>query len=86
MHFDITNDTNSISSITNTENNNNNNKKKQSKVTNLKRSNHVFLKSISGATSTTLRSYVIPTVEIEPEVIVIHCDTNMWHCGTGNFL
>ena len=52
-------------------------KKEQSKVTNLKRSDHVFVKSISGATSRTLRNYVIPTVEIEPEVIVIHCDTNM---------
>lgn len=41
----------------------------QSKVTNLNWSNNVIVKSVS-------RSYFIPTVEIEPEVIVNLYDTN----------
>lgn len=48
----------------------------QSKVTNLNWSNNVIVKSVSRAKSKTLRSYFIPTVEIQPEVIVNLYDTN----------
>ena len=51
-------------------------KKEPTQGNQFKKGDNVFAKSISGATSGILRSYVIPTVEIEPEFIVIHCDTN----------
>ena len=37
---------------------------------------YVFVKSISGAKTKCMKSYTIPTVEFEPDVIVIHCGTN----------
>ena len=36
----------------------------------------VFLKSISGAKTKCRKSYIIPTVELQLEVIVLHHDTN----------
>ena len=38
--------------------------------------NNVFVKSISGAKTKCMKSYIIPTVELEPDAIVIHCSTN----------
>ena len=37
---------------------------------------NVFVKSISGAKTKCMKSYLIPTVELEPDAIVIHCGTN----------
>ena len=37
---------------------------------------NVFVKSISGAKTKCMKSYIIPTVELEPDAIVIHCGTN----------
>ena len=37
---------------------------------------NVFVKSISGAKPKCLKSYIIPTVELEPDAIVIDCGTN----------
>ena len=37
---------------------------------------NVFIKSISGAKTKCMKSYIVPTVELEPDAIVIHCDTN----------
>ena len=37
---------------------------------------NVFVKSISGAKTKCMKSYIIATVEIEPDAIVIHCGTN----------
>ena len=37
---------------------------------------NVFVKPISGAKTKCMKSYIIPTVELEPDAIVIHCDTN----------
>ena len=36
----------------------------------------IFAKSISGAKTKCMKSYIISTVELEPNVIVIHCATN----------
>ena len=36
----------------------------------------IFAKSISGAKTKCMKSYIIPTVELEPNVIVIHCAAN----------
>ena len=38
--------------------------------------NCVFVKSILGAKTKCMKSYIIPTAEFEPEVIVLHCGTN----------
>ena len=37
---------------------------------------NVFLKSISGAKTKCMKNYIIPTVELEPDAIVINCGTN----------
>ena len=37
---------------------------------------NVFAKSISGAKTKCMKSYIIPTEELEPDAIVIHCGTN----------
>ena len=37
---------------------------------------NVFVKSISVAKTKYMKSYIIPTVELEPDVAVIHCGTN----------
>ena len=37
---------------------------------------NVFLKSISGAKTKCMKNYIIPTVELEPDAIVINCSTN----------
>ena len=37
---------------------------------------NIFVKSISGAKTKCMKSYIIATVEIEPDAIVIHCGTN----------
>ena len=38
--------------------------------------NSVFVKSVSEAKTKCTKSIIIPTVEIEPELIVGHCSTN----------
>ena len=37
---------------------------------------NVFVKSISGDKMKCMKSYIIPTVELEPDAIVIHCGMN----------
>ena len=37
---------------------------------------NVFVKSISGAKPKCMKSYIIPTVVLEPDAKVIHCGTN----------
>ena len=37
---------------------------------------NVFVKSISGAKTKCIKSYIIPTAELKPDAIVIHCGTN----------
>ena len=37
---------------------------------------NVCLKSISGAKTKCMKNYIIPTVELEPDAIVINCSTN----------
>ena len=37
---------------------------------------NVFVKSISGAKMKCMKSYIIPTVKLEPDAIVIHCGTD----------
>ena len=36
----------------------------------------VVVKSISGIKTKCMRSHIIPTVELDPEIIVLHCGTN----------
>ena len=38
--------------------------------------NTIFVKFIFGAKTKCIRSYIIPTVELEPGVTVIHCGDN----------
>ena len=37
---------------------------------------NVFVKSVSGAKTKCIKSYISPKVELEPDAIVIHCRTN----------
>ena len=37
---------------------------------------NVFVKSISGAKAKCMKSFIIPTLELEPDAIVIYCGTN----------
>ena len=37
---------------------------------------NVFVKSISGAKTKCMKSYIIPTVELKPDAIIIYCGTN----------
>ena len=40
---------------------------------------NVFVKSISGAKMKCMKSYITPTVELEPDAILIHCGANdLW--------
>ena len=36
----------------------------------------VVVKSINGAKTKCMKSYVIPTVELDPKILVLHCGTN----------
>ena len=36
----------------------------------------VFVKSMSGARTKRMKSYIIPTIELEPDAILIHSGTN----------
>jgi len=52
------------------------NKIKRRKSRQNNENNKVFVKSFSGATTNCMKRYVEPTVEMKPDMIILHCGTN----------